>query len=260
MEETTINIEEGESSNSKDTLFVCEICMNTKTMSDAFHINGCHHAYCSDCVAMYISSKIEENITNIVCPVPGCSGSLEVDFCRSILPAEVFERWGNALCEISIDVSQKFFCPFADCSALLINDGTETVKNSECPNCKRMFCVQCKVPWHIGIKCSEFKKLNVGERGREDVMLMKLAKDNKWRRCPKCRFYVAKSEGCRHMKCRCGCRFCYKCGGANSLRCKCNLVKPGQQIPLAVKYLCYLLLLLFVISPLLLPVVVWYIE
>jgi E3 ubiquitin-protein ligase RNF144 len=202
MEETTINIEEGESSNSKDTLFVCEICTNTKTMSDAFYISGCHHAYCSDCVAMYISSKLEENITNIVCPVPGCSGSLEVDFCRSILPAEVFERWGNALCEISIDVSQKFFCPFADCSALLINDGTETVKNSECPNCKRMFCVQCKVPWHIGIKCSEFKKLNVGERGREDVMLMKLAKDNKWRRCPKCRFYVAKSEGCRHMKCR----------------------------------------------------------
>ncbi|PNX87838.1 hypothetical protein L195_g043935, partial [Trifolium pratense] len=88
MEETTIDIEEGESSNSKDMPFVCEICTNTKTMSGAFYISGFHHVYCSDCVAMYIGSKLEENITNIVCPIPGCSGSLEVDFCRSILPAE----------------------------------------------------------------------------------------------------------------------------------------------------------------------------
>ncbi|MCH88621.1 putative E3 ubiquitin-protein ligase RNF144A-like [Trifolium medium] len=183
MEETTIiDIEEGKSSNSKD-MFVCEICTDTKTISDAFCISGCSHAYCSDCIAMYIGSKLEDNITNIVCPVPRCSGSLDVEFCRSILPDGVFERWGDALCETSIDV-------------------TEIVTKTECPSCNRMFCAQCKVPWHQGIKCSEFEKLNADEREKEDVMLMNLAKNMAWRRCPKCKFYVAKSTGCDSMICR----------------------------------------------------------
>jgi len=99
-------------------------------MKDAFYISGCSHVYCSDCVAKYIGSMLEENIVNIQCPFPGCKGSLEVDFCRSILPAKVFERWGKALCEALFDVSNKFYCPFPDCSALLIDDGTEAVRNS----------------------------------------------------------------------------------------------------------------------------------
>jgi len=197
------NIEKGESSNPNNTPFVCEICTDTKTMKDAFYIGGCSHAYCSDCVVKYISSKLEDNIINIQCPVPGCSGLLEAEFCRSILSVEVFERWGKALCEALFDVSEKFYCPFADCSALLnFNDGTETVIKKECPNCNKIYCAKCKVPWHEGIECSEFEKLNADEREKEDIMLMNLAKDKKWRRCPNCRIYVAKSEGCNSMKCR----------------------------------------------------------
>ncbi|KEH37678.1 putative aminoacyltransferase, E1 ubiquitin-activating enzyme [Medicago truncatula] len=196
------NIEKGESSNSNNTPFVCEICTDTKTMKDAFYISGCSHVYCSDCVAMYIGSKLEENIVKIQCPFPGCKGSLEADFCRSILPAKVFERWGKALCEALFDVSNKFYCPFPDCSALLIDDGTEAVRNSECPNCNRMFCAQCKVPWHEGFKCNKVEKLNADETKKEDVMLMRLAKKKKWMRCPKCRIYVARSMGCDHMVCR----------------------------------------------------------
>ncbi|KAL5098400.1 hypothetical protein RYX36_002727 [Vicia faba] len=211
-----INVEKGESSsanaNTNVVPFICEICTETKTAKDAFFISGCSHAYCSGCVALYVSSKLEDNVINVRCPVSGCSGLLEAEDCRSILPVEVFDRWGKATCEALFDVSEKFYCPYADCSALLINDGTEAVRNSECPNCRKIFCAQCKVPWHDGIECTEFQKLNADERGKDDVMLMKLAKDMNWRRCPNCRFYVAKSEGCLFMKCRCGIAFCYNCG------------------------------------------------
>ncbi|CAI8589690.1 unnamed protein product [Vicia faba] len=179
------NLEKGESSNSSNIPFVCEICTETKTMKEAFYTSGgCSHAYCSECVANYISSKLEDNIFNIQCPVPECKATLEAQFCRSILPAEIFEKWSKALCEALFNVSQKFYCPFADCSALLINDETEAVTNSECPNCNRMFCAQCKVPWHDGMECSEFQKLNAGEREKEDITLMRLAQNMHWRRCP----------------------------------------------------------------------------
>lgn len=31
-------------------------------------------------------------------------------------------------------------------------------------------------------------------------------------RCPQCRFWVEKSKGCNHMRCRCGKEFCHLCG------------------------------------------------
>ncbi|PRQ47105.1 putative IBR domain, E3 ubiquitin ligase RBR family [Rosa chinensis] len=111
------------------------------------------------------------------------------------------------MCEAVILGSQKFYCPFKDCSAMLIDDGAEVVRDSECPNCNRMFCAQCKVPWHAGIECAEFKKLKNDEKGNEDIMLRNLAQKNQWRRCPKSRFYVEKLIGCDTMRCRCAQKF-----------------------------------------------------
>jgi E3 ubiquitin-protein ligase RNF144 len=170
-------------------------------MGEAFYISGCYHAYCSDCVAKHIHYKLDHNIINIRCPAFGCRGSLELEFCRSILPTEDFKRWNKAVCEVLFNITEKFYCPFADCSAILINDRTEAVRNLECPSCNRMFCGQCKVRWHEGIECSEFKKLKRDDKGK-DVMLTNIAKDMHWRQCPKCRLYVAKSESSNIMRCR----------------------------------------------------------
>ncbi|KAF9621722.1 hypothetical protein IFM89_027420 [Coptis chinensis] len=166
----------GESSNFKDTTFTCEICVDTKSQDQSFSINGCTHSYCSDCMAKYVGSKIQDNVITIKCPESNCSGVLELEFCRSILPKEVYDRWGNAL--------------------------WMAVKESECPHCRRMFCAQCKVPWHYGIGCEEFQKLKGGgESGKEDIMLMQLAKESNWQRCPKCNFFVERSTGCNVMRC-----------------------------------------------------------
>ncbi|KAL5783592.1 hypothetical protein ACOSP7_008621 [Xanthoceras sorbifolium] len=220
--------ESGQSSNSKKgPSFVCDICVEPKNSGESFNIKGCSHAYCAGCMAKYVASKLQENITSISCPVADCRGLLEPEYCRNILPREVFDRWGNALCEAVILGAQKFYCPFKDCSALLIDEGGETITQSECPYCNRLFCVQCKVAWHAGIGCAEFQKLNKDEREREDIMLMKLAQNKKWKRCPNCGFYVEKQDGCMYMKCRCGNAFCYNCGALSTttsshLCSKCN--------------------------------------
>jgi E3 ubiquitin-protein ligase RNF144 len=65
-----------------------------------------------------------------------------------------------------------------------------------------MFCAQCKVPWHDGVTCTEFQRLGKDERGREDLLLRKVAQKSKWQRCPKCKIYVERIEGCVHIICR----------------------------------------------------------
>ncbi|GAB2291591.1 hypothetical protein Dimus_025847 [Dionaea muscipula] len=213
----------------KSPVFVCDICSDDKYHEESFSIMGCDHSYCSDCVRNYVASKLENGVSQITCPVPNCNGLLDPEYCRDILPLDVYVRWGKSLCESVISASQKFYCPFKDCSAMMINDGAETVTKSECLNCHRLFCAQCKVAWHDGVDCGEYQKLNEDERGREDIMLRKLANNNKWRRCPICKIYVERTKGCNYIVCRCRVSFCYNCGAINNdhvhHRCpQCNLI------------------------------------
>ncbi|MCL7038973.1 hypothetical protein MKW94_012367 [Papaver nudicaule] len=199
--------------NDSSNFFACEICVEKKMINEAFEIKGCGHSFCSECIVRYVASKVQENVISIGCPEMNCQGVLEPELCQSILPSEVFDRWGDALCEALILGPQKFYCPFKDCSALLVDEcpGGE-ISESECPHCNRLFCAQCKVPWHAEITCADFQKLNADERGREDILLLNAVKKNNWQRCPGCKFYVERISGCPLIQCRCGHAFCYHCG------------------------------------------------
>uniref|UniRef100_A0A5B7BRQ3 RBR-type E3 ubiquitin transferase n=1 Tax=Davidia involucrata TaxID=16924 RepID=A0A5B7BRQ3_DAVIN len=196
----------------KSSFSICEICVEDKESDEMFTNESCDHSFCTDCIGKHVATKIQENIQVVTCPGLDCKGVIEIDACRSVIPKEVLDRWDEAICESLILASQKFYCPFRDCSAMLVNDGVEVIRESECPICRRLFCAQCDVPWHSGVECEEYQRLNEYERGREDLMVRELARDKHWMRCPNCKFIVEKSEGCLHMTCRCQFQFCYQCG------------------------------------------------
>lgn len=47
---------------------------------------------------------------------------------------------------------------------------------------------------------------------RDELMTMQLAKENNWKKCPNCKVYVEKIQGCSHINCVCGSQFCHSCG------------------------------------------------
>ncbi|TYG35865.1 hypothetical protein ES288_D13G017600v1 [Gossypium darwinii] len=142
---------------------------------------------------------VEAKPLDISFNIKDCEGVLDPDFCSEILPRDLFNRWGKALCESALLASEKFYCPYQDCSALLVNDGEKSIQRSRCPLCKRVFCVQCNVAWHSGVDCNKFQKLKtLGS----DAMFVNLATRKKWRQCPNCKMLVGKSFGCHHVKCR----------------------------------------------------------
>ncbi|XP_058079253.1 E3 ubiquitin-protein ligase RSL1-like [Magnolia sinica] len=215
--ETLVKTERGESSGS-----FCNICTDLKDPHEMFVNKNCSHVFCNNCISKHIAVKIQESIAMVLCPGFECKGVLEPDLCRPIIPTQVFDRWEAALSESMVLGSQRFYCPFKDCSVLLIDDGGDVVTQSECPNCRRLFCAQCKVTWHSGVSCEEYKGLNEDEKGRDDLMVMEVAKSKQWKRCSRCKFYVEKTEGCVHMTCRCGFQFCYQCGSDWSNHTSCN--------------------------------------
>ncbi|PNX95389.1 putative E3 ubiquitin-protein ligase RNF144A-like protein, partial [Trifolium pratense] len=74
---------------------------------------------------------------------------------RSLLPKELIDKWNDSLCESLFITVPKFYCPFKDCSAMLLDENEgggeeEYIRESECPFCHRLFCARCHVPWHPG--------------------------------------------------------------------------------------------------------------
>ncbi|KAG6516078.1 E3 ubiquitin-protein ligase RNF144A-like [Zingiber officinale] len=217
--------EKGESSSSSSSsslaspspaTFFCKICMDAPPDADMFTNGSCSHSFCRDCLGRYVGEKIKENILTVKCPEVNCRSILEPQSFRGMIPREVLDRWEAAACEATILGMNRIYCPFKGCSAALVVDdedgGVAALKEAECPHCRRLFCASCKVGWHAGLSCSEFQRLGTDERRREDLLLMEVAKEKGWRRCPKCKFFVEKTAGCLHITCRCGHEFCYGCG------------------------------------------------
>nr|GEW10927.1 hypothetical protein [Tanacetum cinerariifolium] len=127
----------------------------------------------------HVATKIQENITEVRCPNPNCRGIIGPEACRLFVSREVLERSEDALCESLIFWAAKFYCPFKDCSALLVNDGGGA-------------------------------SLRKGQRDPSDLMLRELAKNKNWKRCPGCTFYVEKISGCDNIICRRGHTFDYR--------------------------------------------------
>ncbi|GKB92230.1 zinc finger, C6HC-type containing protein [Tanacetum coccineum] len=202
-------VETSESTEFPEHDYFCDICMETKTESDMFqNKNVCRHLFCSECLGKHVESKIKENMTTVTCPSPRCRREIVPKVCQTIVSKEILNQWKKALSEL-----KKFKCPYKDCSEMLVdNNRKKPGTSSKCPRCKQLYCPHCKVIWHSEMDCKDFQRFRKGEREPGDLLLMKLAKINSWQRCPKCKFYVDRRDGCPRIDCRCGCVFCHNCG------------------------------------------------
>lgn len=190
----------------------CEICMEHRETWQMFINSTCSHSFCYDCTSKHIETKVQEKVKTVTCPAVKCNSTLDSGACRWMISEDILICWDESLCKSLIEESQKLYCPFRDCSILLLNDSGEDVTETKCPICQRSFCAQCQVPWHPEFTCQEFVKLKGKKKRGVDLMVEEIAKKKNWRKCPSCKFYVEKSEGCSHITCRCSYEFCYRCG------------------------------------------------
>ncbi|KAI3830706.1 hypothetical protein MKX03_009907 [Papaver bracteatum] len=178
---------------SSNNYFTCEICRETVQLEDKFRsmeASGCFHPYCTDCITKYIETRvIDDNISDINCPNTDCSVLLDALSCRSILSKKVFEKWCRGF------VYGRSFFPNRKCSELILNECVETismVKKSDCPNCKKVFCFSCMVPWKENHRCRHQTgdiAIDI-DMDRNDILFMEMIKRKKLVRCPNCNICI----------------------------------------------------------------------
>ncbi|CAK9142059.1 unnamed protein product [Ilex paraguariensis] len=194
-----LQVQEVEDEEQHDSTFTCEICIEPMLSSKKFkNKNKCTHPFCLDCIIKFIDVKISENVAKIKCPALNCEQFLDPISCRPIISRQLFDKWCDVLCEDTLLGLDRCYCPDRNCSALVVNECGGIVKRSKCPNCKRLFCFQCKLSWHAGFGCQESGDL----RDRDDTAFGVLVERKHWKRCPQCHHFVELIEGCRIVKCR----------------------------------------------------------
>ncbi|CAN6863030.1 unnamed protein product [Brassica oleracea] len=200
----------------------CLICFNDIDPERMFSIGKCTHRFCFQCVKQHVEVKLLHGmIPN--CPHDKCNSEMVIDACGKLLTPKLGEMWKQRIKENAIPVTERVYCPYLRCSALMsktkISESAKTLQSAypasgvrRCVECRGLFCVDCKVPWHGKLSCAEYKKLNPNPPA-DDVKLKSLANNKMWRQCGKCQHMIELSQGCNHITCRCGYEFCYNCGG-----------------------------------------------
>ena len=204
---TSVFERENENSNlSLNPSKICSICDNELTEEEYEHNKlQCEHISCDECWYKYLSSRITEaKVANIKCFAYKCETDLTEEFINSKISKDdkIVQKFKEFTFKNEImRSSNKKFCPFPGCDSYIERINKE--KYVECKNGHKC-CYICLKDWHGTAECDE-------ELDKD----FQLWKENKIiKRCPQCKFYTEKNEGCNHMTCaECQYQWCWLCEG-----------------------------------------------
>lgn len=205
----------------------CAICLQDTDMDHMFLINGCLHYYCFSCMNKHVEVKLLQGMLP-KCPHDGCKSELKIDNCKKFLTPKIYDLMSERVKETTIPITEKIYCPNTKCGTLMSKAEFQISAQAgarTCMKCRHIFCINCKVPWHQNMTCSDYRRLNP-YKCVDDPKLKSLATQSRWRQCVKCNHMVSLAEGCYHIYCRCGHEFCYTCGAEwknKKATCSCPL-------------------------------------
>ena len=185
--------------------FICEICTEEVDLNDVKHLQlRCKHNFCEECWLDYLREKITNGkVSKIPCMKHKCTTILDEKFIKKIIGSnkELLEKYEKFLKAKKVLESNKKvkFCPIPDCDGYAEKKGSK--KYVKCNN-GHEFCFVCLQKPHGFKACSRMI-----DKGFEEWKANTLVK-----RCPYCKYWTEKQEGCNHMTCvECGFQWCWVC-------------------------------------------------
>jgi hypothetical protein len=187
----------------------CRICFEDVDTTKFHAVEGCAHRFCLVCMKKHMEVMLLEGMAAPGCPRLGCTTKLTVEGSKALLSTRLLEIMAQRLKEehIHIHPSQRIYCPYPKCSALMSLSEVEGSFCSEypatfreCVKCGGPMCVACKVAWHERMSCLEYQR-RYPHGDPEGKRLHKLARRKKWKRCERCNHMIELAVGCAHIIC-----------------------------------------------------------
>lgn len=200
-----------------DPLVSCKLCLGEYPVEQMTTIAQCQCIFCTLCLKQYVELLIKEGLeTAISCPDAACpkQGRLREDEIECMVAAEIMQRYKKLQFEREVLLDPcRTWCPASTCQAVcqLQDMGLQSPQLVQCKACAMEFCSACKASWHPGQGCPETMPITF--LPGETSSAFKLEEDDApIKRCPKCKVYIERDEGCAQMMCKnCKHAFCWYC-------------------------------------------------
>ena len=183
---------------------ICNVCYEDINEEDKkFNALPCGHICCTQCWINYLKSLISEaKVEEIKCVEHKCKEIISEEFIlkhikndkKLVEKYEKFKIRANILKD-----PNKRQCPEPDCDSFLEKKG-----KSKYVKCKKghEYCFECLRKPHGNSSCDEFMEKE----------FLNWKKGKRVKRCPRCKIYTEKNEGCNHMTCtNCKYQWCWLC-------------------------------------------------
>ncbi|KAK2465908.1 hypothetical protein APHAL10511_001549 [Amanita phalloides] len=195
----------------------CPICLDDfSDPSTPVQRLVCGHVYCTDCLRQFLVTAPERNKLPLVCigNEDKCRSAIPIPVMQSLLSPLEYDTLVHKVLSAYIGqrAEQYKYCPTPNCSQLYrvtTNTGRPNVAQvSTCPSCVLSVCMACNYPEHPNLTCAERRARDPSEH---DVLNKQWASTHGAKKCPVCQVWIQKTEGCNHVKCRCGAHMCWLC-------------------------------------------------
>ena len=184
----------------------CEVCYDELNNEEKKENSiPCGHLFCTHCWFNYLkTSIIEAKVEDIKCMDHECNEIISEEFILKHLTGnnDLIEKYNKfkKRAEIINDKNKKQ-CPHPNCESFL--QKSEESKYVKCENGHK-YCYECLKAPH-GDKSCDYKI---------EKQFAKWTKGKRVKRCPRCKMYTEKNEGCNHMTCvSCKYQWCWLCEG-----------------------------------------------
>mmetsp|Transcript_12651 Transcript_12651/g.38719 ORF Transcript_12651/g.38719 Transcript_12651/m.38719 type:complete len:228 (+) Transcript_12651:272-955(+) len=173
----------------------CDICLEIHSHEAMYHLR-CGHGFC----AASLLRAYDSYGADPTCPEPTCREMVVETDLVQLLGSE----HAHKIMRIRIEKKIRGFtnmrlCPNEPCTQILL------AGKEKCDS----FCESCQKVVHLEAVPTA------------DPTLASVLSDLGMRICSMCGNGVEKKDGCDKMMCRCGAKFCYKCGADNAT-CNCT--------------------------------------
>ncbi|KAJ8353135.1 hypothetical protein SKAU_G00207020 [Synaphobranchus kaupii] len=178
----------------------------------------CQCVFCTLCLKQYVELLIKEGLeTAISCPDSACPkrGHLQESEIECMVATEIMQKYRKLQFEREVLLDPcRTWCPSSMCQAVCQLKETDKPlpQRVQCAVCSLEFCSACKIRWHPGQVCQESLPITAYLPGETSSFYKTDEDDAPIKRCPKCKVYIERDEGCAQMMCKnCKHAFCWYC-------------------------------------------------
>ncbi|KAG5857295.1 hypothetical protein ANANG_G00017940 [Anguilla anguilla] len=201
-----------------DPLVSCKLCLGEFPLEQMTTISQCQCVFCTLCLKQYVELLIKEGLeTAISCPDSACPkrGHLQETEIECMVATEIMQKYRKLQFEKEVLLDPcRTWCPSSTCQAVCQLKETDAAlpQRVQCAVCSLEFCSACKIRWHPGQACQENQPITAFLPGETSSFYKADEDDAPIKRCPKCKVYIERDEGCAQMMCKnCKHAFCWYC-------------------------------------------------